>query len=107
MKIKLYCNYGVLAHEKTWVYTYGEPHHQSDAYSTVIVSIPDDLQPYETNMGDVVVTLDGAKYLLSEALSSRNDKPCIRWYDGTHTRYAALPVIEHREDTRRTDTRYI
>lgn len=107
MKLDIICNYGVLAHEKQWIYTCTTSHPQGKAYDTVTVEIPERLQPYETVTGAIAVTLDGAPYLLSDVLTSRNDKPCIRWYDGAHTRYVALPVIEHKEDTRRTDTRYI
>lgn len=107
MKLDIICNYGVLAHEKQWIYTCTTPHPHGKAYDTVTVEIPERLQPYETVTGAIAVALDGATYLLSDVLTSRNDEPCLAWFDGAHRHYVTLPVVERKSDTRLTDTRRI
>lgn len=81
MKTTIYANYGVLVHEKQTAYTVA-PHEHATASEPVTVTIPESLTPRENEAGEIIVTLDGMAYLLSEVLTNAGDKPVIRWYDG-------------------------
>lgn len=69
MIVKMYENYGVLAHEYTPVYAY-VPGEVSDQVS---VDIPDEYKPYETEAGTICVTVkirgEEVKADLAEALN--------------------------------------
>ena len=78
MKIKLYKNYGVFAHEKEVVYTYIKP--ASDVYDRVKVNVP-----YIVSVGDYgeyLVLLSGNVYTLQDVLTAVDEAPALRWYDG-------------------------
>lgn len=83
MKVKIYCSYGVLAHEKHPVYSVHAP--ASDISEKIEINIPDEIIRGTNEYGEPILMLDGMKYLLSEALTNAGDKPVIRWYNGnTH-----------------------
>ena len=85
MSIRMYKSYGVLAHEKVAVYSVRVP--ASDAYEVVNVTLPDDVEAYETVSGDTVVVLDGTPYTVQEAVQGTKNGPVLRWYNGQwHTR---------------------
>lgn len=92
MITKIYANYGVLAHEKETVYTIA-PHECATASEPVTVTIPDSLTPRENEAGEIIVTLDGMAYLLSEVLTNAGDRPVLRWYDGRG--YKTLSIAEY------------
>ena len=84
MPITVYANYGVLAHEKTPVYTL---HPITGAYDKLSIQIPDDLYAGENHAGDVLLTIGGDTYTLDEALRrvrSASD-------DGLQVCYVASP----------------
>lgn len=53
MTVKMYCNYGTLAHEYNPVYTYTA----GDCADLVTVDIPDKYQPFELALGGYAVVL--------------------------------------------------
>ena len=53
MKIKIYCNYGVLAAEKRKVYTYGMPHPTAACWDEMTVEIPDGWETFENGIYSV------------------------------------------------------
>lgn len=81
MEIKIYANYGVLAHEKEPVFTVGCPIEENLADELTVI-IPDEFEPYEAQYGAIALTLSGRKYLLREVLTNRGDDPVLSWYDG-------------------------
>jgi len=82
MKIKVYCSYGVLAHEKKNYYSFSAP--ASDIYDKIEIGIPDDIIAGENELGEPILQLGGVEYLLSEVLTNAGDAPVLRWYNG-HT----------------------
>ena len=77
MKIKIYCNYGVLAAEKRNVYTYGAPHYTATYYDEMTAEIPEGWETYENNAGDLMVTAPwGWNYNINEVLQG-DEKPCF------------------------------
>jgi hypothetical protein len=89
MIVKIYANYGVLAHEKETVYTTA-PHEYATVSEPVTVTIPESVTPRENEAGEIIVTLDGTAYLLCEVLTNAGDKPVIRWYDGAKYKTISL-----------------
>lgn len=89
MKVTIYANYGLLGAEKRCVYTKAP----ADAVVSepLEVIIPDDMAPYEGELGDIVVTLDGQKYLLGDVLCG-DEYPCIM-IPGYTTRYKRLDRV--------------
>ena len=99
MEVKIYANYGVLAHEKQTIYSCSCPHHQADYSEKVTVKIPDELNPYIDKNGFVCIRPDNSYiFVFNEGiLYSVNDKPVIRYSDMNgkgHT--VTLTVIEGR-----------
>ena len=90
MVIKLYKNYGVMAHEKEPVYTYFVP--VAAAYDLVTVDIPQisGMNEYD----EPLLTLDGRDYLLYDVLSTVDDALVLRWYDGQT--YHTIPLTEKK-----------
>ena len=90
MKIKIYCNYGVLAAEKRNVYTYGAPHSTATCWDEMTVEIPEEWESYENNTGELMVTAPwGWSYSINEVLQG-NEKPCFYALDnnmGGHRQY--------------------
>lgn len=77
MKIKIYCNYGVLAAEKRNVYTYGAPHSAATCWDEMTVEIPEGWEAYKNNAGELMVTAPwGWSYSINEVLQG-NEKPCF------------------------------
>nr|DAT51551.1 MAG TPA: hypothetical protein [Caudoviricetes sp.] len=76
MKVTIYANYGVLAAEKRCVYTFPCSAETADVSERIDVIIPDKYAPYETETGNIVLTIGGCKYLLREVLCG-DDYPCI------------------------------
>lgn len=77
MKIKIYCNYGVLAAEKRKIYTYGMPHPTATCWDEMIVEIPDGWEVFENSMGSLMVTTPwGCVCGINEVLQG-NEKPCF------------------------------
>lgn len=76
----IYANYGLLAHEKQVIY-YLVP--ASEISNPVRVVIPN--VSGVNCVDEYILTLDGQDYLLSEVLTSVNDKPALRWVaNGSH-----------------------
>lgn len=80
MKTTIYCSYGVLAHEKKNYYSVDGP--ASDIYDKIEVNIPDEIVIGKNAFGELILNLDGTKYLLSEVLTNADDDPVLRWYNG-------------------------
>lgn len=79
--IEIYENYGVLAHEKRSVFTYGVPHSQAVCADKLMVKIPNDWELYTTQTGDKAVTAPwGWNYLINEVLAG-NKRPEFNAYD--------------------------
>lgn len=95
MKIKIYCNYGVLAAEKRNVYTYGNPDSTATCWDEITVEAPEGWEPYENYMGELMVTAPwGTNYTINEVLQG-NEKPCFYALDGNgkgHRQY--LKIID-------------
>ena len=93
MKIKLYKNYGVLAHEKEPVYTYLNP--ASGVYDRVTVDVPNIVGV--NDYGEYLVSLGGMVYPLSDVLSTVDDEPALRWYDGRSYQILTLLTVDGAE----------
>lgn len=89
MKYKLYASYGVLAHEKTPIFSDTIP--ASDAYSVITVEIPDEYPLSENDLGETLIDIEGKTYLLQEVLKNKGDDPVLSWYDG-HS-YHTVPLM--------------
>ena len=100
MEIKLYKNYGVLAPAKDPVYTYLKP--VSDVYDRVKVDVP-----YIVGVGDYgeyLVLLGGKVYTLQDVLTTVDEAPALRWYDGQTYHAITLTekkVVKHDQKGRR------
>lgn len=98
MKIKIYCNYGVLAVEKRNVYTYGNPDSAATCWDEIAVETPEGWEPYENYMGELMVTAPwGMNYTINEVLQG-NEKPCFYALDKSmngHRQY--LRVLDKEE----------
>lgn len=78
MKVKLFANYGVLSAEKKTTYSMRTPiQEEYGLHEEVWVELPDDLKAYETVNDDIVVTLEGEKYLMSQVLTTSNNQPAL------------------------------
>ena len=86
MKVKLYKNYGVLSHEKEPLYTYLKP--ASDVYDRVTVDVPHIVGV--ADYGEYLVLLGGTVYTLSAVLTTVDEAPALRWYDGQDYRVEIL-----------------
>lgn len=92
MKIELYESFGVLNHEKEPVYTQFVP--ASDVYNRVTVELP--YVTGETAAREPVLTLDGVDYPLHVVLTTWDNTPTLRWYDGRRLRRIMLQAVESR-----------
>lgn len=90
MEIKLYKNYGLLAHEKEPVYTYFIP--VVAAHDLVTVDIPQISGVNEYD--EPLVSLDGRDYPLYDVLATVDDAIVLRWYDGKT--YHIIPLTEKK-----------
>lgn len=93
MKIKLYKNYGVLAHEKEPVYTYLNP--ASGVYDRVMVDVPNIVGV--NDYGEYLVSLGGMVYPLSDVLATVDGEPALRLYDGQFYHNLILLTVEGAE----------
>lgn len=85
----IYKSYGVLAHEKTPVYTFDGP--VSEIFDAVEVSLPEGWSVAHNAVGQTLVdSPDGITYLGREILSNRGYDPVFRWYDGHSDRWIKL-----------------
>lgn len=91
MTYKLYESYGMLAHEKTPVYSDMLP--ATDAHNVITVEIPDEYTLSENGAGDTLIDIDGETYLLREVLSNKGDNPALKWFDGHKYHTVPLKVI--------------
>ena len=93
MDVKIYDNYGVLAHEKQHVYTTA-PEATATVSEPFYIIIPDTLQPYVTEAGEIALILpDGfGPYLLAECLATNRDgMPVISWIDKNGKKHTFTP----------------
>jgi hypothetical protein len=92
MKVKIYENHGVLAHEKQSVYTTA-PAATATLSEPIYILIPEDMHPYVTVSGEVALeVMDGFNpYLLHELLvTGHAGTPALQYVDrhgGSHTIY--------------------
>lgn len=104
MDVKIFDNYGVLAHEKQHVYTTA-PEATAKVSEPFYIIIPSGLRPYVTVDGAIAIEPpDGlGKYLLSECLATgRNGMPVIAYVDKYGERRSYLPGTygcSDKEDT--------
>ena len=83
MTIRIYRSMGVLAHEKSPVYTCNAPANNTPGlYDELTVELPAGWTAYETETGTVIVSPDGEKYMSYEVLRDYGDDPALVWYDG-------------------------
>lgn len=92
MIISIYKSYGVLAHEKEPVYTYGNP--ASEIYDVVSVEIPETFSPCEAVNDNILVHVGGYDYLINEVLTNAGDAPALRWSDGDKTHWRRLRIVK-------------
>ena len=91
MIISIYKSYGVLAHEKEPVYTYGNP--ASEIYDVVSVEIPETFKPCEAVNDNILVHVGGYDYLINEVLTNVGDAPALGWWDGEKDVYRILRIV--------------
>ena len=67
MKIRLFANYGILAHESHPVFTVAHPENVPDSrtQNELYVEWPDEYEPYETVVGELAAKIDGLAYTLN------------------------------------------
>lgn len=95
MIISIYKSYGVLAHEKEPVYTYGNP--ASEIYDVASVEIPEAFKPREAvhiASDTILVHVGGYDYLINEVLTNAGDAPALRWSDGDKTHWRRLRIVK-------------
>ena len=93
MDVKIYDNYGVLAHEKQHVYTTA-PEATAAVSEPFYIIIPEGMHPYVTASSEVALELpDGFNpYLLHEVLATgRDGMPIIHWVDRKGKSQTYLP----------------
>lgn len=73
--IKLYENYGVLAHEYESAFSATAA---AEIHDEIYVELPNVVG--ETICGEPVVELDGVEYALSEVLTNVGNEPALEWY---------------------------
>lgn len=93
MKTTIYANYGILAHEKQTIYTV-VPTDEATVSEPVTIEIPESFKPWKNEFDQILLTINGKTYFLYEVLYHRAGKPCINWYDGAHSHYVTLPVVD-------------
>lgn len=99
MKVQIYANYGVLAHEYQIIFTANAPHRHSKVSDKITVEIPEEYQPHETTAGEIALHVPGMSwdYLLSEVLGSMDRMPALTWFDSHKTHRVMLRVVEGAE----------
>ncbi len=88
-------NYGVLAHEKETVYTFGGNHHHADFSEEVKIDIPDEFRLSRNHLEEYLIDVPtGETFLLSEILGFKGGCPVIHWQ--SRNEYHTVP-LESRE----------
>lgn len=93
--INIYRNYGVLAAEKRYVYTYGAEHAHATVSDELTVELPDGWETAENYIGELLLVAPwGATYGPNDILEG-NENPLFIVYDenGKERRFK-LKVIE-------------
>lgn len=92
--ITIYKNYGVLAAEKRYVYTYGAPHPNAVCSDRMEAEIPSEWEIYKNQAGQTMVKAPwGWSYEMSQVLQG-NKTPCFFALDREGNRHRAyLDVI--------------
>ena len=90
MTTSIFASYRVLGHEGRTFYSLFAP--ASSIYDQISVTIPAEFTPALTEAEDVLLTIDGVQYLLSEVLTNRGDDPVIAWYDGHSKHWRKLTI---------------
>lgn len=68
--IEIYCNHGVLAAEKRYIYTFGAEHPHAICSGKMTVIIPDGWELYQSQMGQTMVTAPwGWDYDINDVLT--------------------------------------
>lgn len=93
MKLRIYANYGVLAHEKQTVYA---TYRIGPCNKPVDVELLDDFDIRGNIYDNELVNVDGVDYLLDDLLDAmpKTERPCLRWYDGYQYYRKELKVIK-------------
>ena len=60
------------------------------------VEIPDWLNPYTTELGEVCITSGRWSYSLSEILKAQGEKPAIAWCDESGNKHDAILKVKSR-----------
>lgn len=92
MTASIFASYRVLGHEGRTFFSLFAP--ASEFFDKITVTIPAEFAPTLTQAEDVILTIDGVQYLLSEVLTNRGDDPVIAWFDGRNKHWRKLPVIK-------------
>jgi hypothetical protein len=71
--IKIYANYGLLAHEKETVFSTTA----SDSCNAITVQLPENWKAYKSDAGIFLESPWGWSYTPEEVLQSRNNEPWI------------------------------
>jgi uncharacterized protein YbdZ (MbtH family) len=80
-----------LAHEKSIVFTVGDPHERAATSSKARIAIPEGWQIGENVAGQILLTSpEGVVYLANEAVQSLDDAPALIWHDGQTPHRIAL-----------------
>lgn len=99
MNATIYANYGVLASEYRTVYTVNTPHCHAAASEKLIIELPDELKPYLSESGEIVLRIPGMPwpYMLGEVIGAMDGFPAICWYDGSKHHKIMLRVVSGAE----------
>lgn len=90
MIVTIFKSYGVLAHEKQPVYTFGA--RASEIYDKIRVEVP---ACGVNQFGEPLIEIDGLTYSLSELLTNRGEKPAILIPgDSKYSHYKILKEVE-------------
>lgn len=90
MIVKLYANYGVLAHEKEPQFTTDFLRYHAAYIEPVAVEIPDEWIVGRNPYDELLVSADGmgnSYYRLREVLNNHGDNPVIAWHDEKNGKY--------------------
>lgn len=80
--IEIYCNYGVLAAEKRYIYTFGAEHPHATCSGKMTVVVPDGWELYQSQMGQTMVTAPwGWDYDINDVLTDIKGRAAFRALD--------------------------
>lgn len=89
MKIKIYASYGILAHEKEPLYTFGAP--AGEIHDELTVEVPH-VVGYN-DFDEPFLDLYGMTYRLTEVLSNKGDNPALIWCNDQGKHFEILEVL--------------